>query len=125
VVVRHLIQDDEKYTRAAKKLFEACDRGELTLVLLPLVLAECIFVLESFYGRSRGEIAAALAKVITGPGLEIDEPTIHLAALDRYKRTSAHFVDCTIAAKAVANGVSVATFDQDFRKFGDVRVETD
>ena len=51
--------------------------------------------------------------------------TIHLDALNRYKGTKAHFVDCLIAATAVAKNVPVSTFDQDFRKFGDVRVETE
>jgi predicted nucleic acid-binding protein len=32
-------------------------------------------------------------------------------------------VDCLIAATAVAKNVAVATFDLDFRKFADVRVE--
>jgi predicted nucleic acid-binding protein len=36
-----------------------------------------------------------------------------------------HFVDCLIAATAVAKNVAVSTFDQDFRKFGDVRLETE
>jgi predicted nucleic acid-binding protein len=41
-----------------------------------------------------------------------------------YKRTKIHFVDCLIAATAAAENVGVASFDQDFRKFTDVRVET-
>jgi predicted nucleic acid-binding protein len=32
-------------------------------------------------------------------------------------------VDCLIAATATAEDIPVATFDQDFRKFADVRVE--
>jgi len=43
--------------------------------------------------------------------------------LNRYKKTTLHFVDCLIAATAVAKNVPVSTFDQDFRKFVDVRVE--
>lgn len=34
-----------------------------------------------------------------------------------------HFVDCLIAAVARAEDSPVATFDEDFRKFGDVRIE--
>jgi predicted nucleic acid-binding protein len=44
--------------------------------------------------------------------------------LDRYRKTKVHFVDCTIAATASVENTPVATFDQDFRKFKDVRVET-
>ena len=125
VVVRYLVQDHEKHSRAAGKLFDACDRGDLILVVLPVVLAECVFVLESFYGHPRADIASALARLISSPGVEISEVTVHLDALNRYKGTRVHFVDCLIAATAVAKHVSVSTFDQDFRKFGDVRVETE
>ena len=40
--------------------------------------------------------------------------TVHLDALNRYKGMKAHFVDCLIAATAVAKNVPVSTFDQDF-----------
>jgi predicted nucleic acid-binding protein len=63
--------------------------------------------------------------LISSPGVEIDEVTVHLDALNRYQGTKAHFVDCLIAATAVAKNLAVSTFDQDFRKFGDVRVETE
>jgi predicted nucleic-acid-binding protein len=94
-------------------------------VALQVVLAECIFVLESFYGHSRADFASALGRLISSPGVEIAEVTVHLDALNRYKGTKAHFVDCLIAATAVAKKVPVSTFDQDFRKCVDVRVETE
>jgi len=125
LIVRHLVQDHEKHARAAGKLFDACDRGDLVVVVLPVVLAECVFVLESFYGHRRTDIASALGRLISSPGVEMRDLTIHLGALDRYQETSAHFVDCLIAATAAAENVSVATFDQGFRKFTDVRVETE
>lgn len=123
LIVRYLVQDHEKHARAAGKLFDACDRGELVIVVLPVVLAECVFVLESFYGHPRADIASALGRLISSPGVEINEVTVHLDALSRYRETKVHFVDCLIAAEAVANDLPVSSFDQDFRKFVDVRVE--
>jgi predicted nucleic acid-binding protein len=125
LIVRYLVQDHEKHARAAGKLFEACDRGDLEIVVLPAVLAECVFVLESFYKHARANIASALGRLITSPAVEISEVTIHLDALNRYKGSKSHFVDCLLAATAVAKDVPVATFDQDFRKFVDVHVETE
>lgn len=124
LIVRFLVQDHEKHAKAAERLFEACDRGELVVVVLPTVLAECVFVLESFYRHPRRRIASALATLIASPGIEIAEPAIHLDALDRYSRTKVHFVDCSIAAAGAAGNIPVASFDRDFRKFGDARVET-
>jgi predicted nucleic-acid-binding protein len=123
LIVRYLVRDNAAQAAIAEKLFEASDRGDLVIEILPCVLAESVFVLESFYNRPRGDISAALKVLITSPGAEIDASEVHLDALDRYRKTSAHFVDCVVAATAVAEGVSVATFDRDFRKFSDVRVE--
>jgi predicted nucleic acid-binding protein len=55
--------------------------------------------------------------------IQIGEAGMHLVALERYRRTKVHFVDCLIAAAARAEDTPVATFDEDFRKFGDVRIE--
>ena len=38
LIVRYLVQDHEKHAKAAGKLFEACDRGDIEIVLLPAVL---------------------------------------------------------------------------------------
>jgi len=124
LIVRYLVQDHEKHARAAGRLFEACDRGDLEIVVLPAVLAECVFVLESFYQRARGEIASALRLLISSPDVEIDEAAVHVDALERYGRSKVHFVDCLVAATASRENIAVATFDQDFRRFPDVRVET-
>jgi predicted nucleic acid-binding protein len=124
LIVRYLVQDHEKHAKAAGKLFDACDRGDVVIVVLPAVLAECVFVLESFYEHPRGDIASALGRLISSPGVEIDA-AIHLDALDRFRKTKVHFVDCLIAATAATEDMPVASFDQDFRKFTDVRVETE
>ena len=44
LIVRYLVQDHEKHVKAAGRLFDACDRGEVLIVVLPAVLAECVFV---------------------------------------------------------------------------------
>jgi predicted nucleic acid-binding protein len=124
LIVRFLVQDHEKHAKAAGKLFDACDRGDVVIVVLPAVLAECVFVLESFYEHPRGDIASALGRLISSPGVEIDA-AINLDALDRYRKAKVHFVDCLIAATAATENMPVASFDQDFRKFTDLRVETE
>jgi predicted nucleic-acid-binding protein len=125
LIVRYLVQDNQRQAKAAGKLFDACDRGDVVIVALPTVLAECVFVLESFYEHPRGDIASALSRLISSPGVETSAAATHLDALDRYRKTKVHFVDCLIAATAAAENMPVASFDQDFRKFADVRVETD
>src|SRR5262245_49377474 len=123
VIVRYLVQDHPAHARAATKIFEACDHGELTLVLLPAVLAECVFVMESFYKHQREDIARVLSDLISSPGIYLAQMDIHLDALNRYNQSKLHFVDCVIAATAANGNIAIASFDHDFKKFPDVRVE--
>jgi predicted nucleic acid-binding protein len=116
VVVRHLVGDHAAHSEAAGKLFGVSDRGAMTLVLLPSVLSECVFVLESFYDYPRKRIADALRQLIQSPGVELADAEIHVDALDQYAVSKLHFVDCALAAYAKARSWPVATFDADFGK---------
>jgi hypothetical protein len=64
---------------------DAASRGDVVIAALPVVLAECVFVLESFYRHPGTDIASALGRLISSPGVEIGEVTVHLDALNRYK----------------------------------------
>ncbi len=125
LIVRHLVQDHEHHARQAGKLFAACDRGDVTLLVLPVVLAECVLVLESFYKHSRANTAHALKSLIGSPGIDLGDLPTHLDALTRYGRAQLHIVDCILAATAASQRVPVASFDQDFKKFHDVVVDVD
>jgi predicted nucleic-acid-binding protein len=71
LIIRHLVQDNEKQASVAGRLFDACDRGHVLIVVLPSVLAECVFVLESFYEHPQRDIASALSRLISSSGMEI------------------------------------------------------
>jgi predicted nucleic acid-binding protein len=64
----------------------------------------------------------ALGALLVSRGIEIESLAVHLDALERYRTTNEHIVDCVIAATAAAEKIPVATFDRGFRKFADVRV---
>lgn len=125
LIVRHLVQDHDDHARIAARVFAACDRGEVTLVILPEVLAECVFVLESFYKHRRTDVARVMATLISSPGVELDDKAVHLDALARFGANRIHYVDCVIASTATARGLPVATFDTEFKKVRGVRVDLD
>jgi predicted nucleic acid-binding protein len=116
VIVRHLVGDDKPLAAQARKLFARCDHGELALVVLSAVVAETVFVLDSFYQHPRAKIARIMKIFLTSPGVELTDLDMHLAALNRYGKTRLHFVDCLIAEHAAAHRCAVASFDKDLRK---------
>ena len=124
-IIRVLVRDNEKQVKIAEKLFNACERGEVALIVLPVVLAECVFVLESFYDRSKEDITTALQGLIIAQGIEMADVGLYSDALRRYGVTNLHFVDCVIAAFAAAKNFPVSSFDAGFRSQNDVKVELD
>jgi predicted nucleic-acid-binding protein len=125
LIVRHLVQDNKSQAQVAGRLFEACDRGTITLVVLPTVVAEAVFVLESFYEHAPRDIANVVGGLITSPGVELADRETHQVALVEYGKAKQHFVDCLIAAYATEHNWPVATFDQGFRKYTDIKVSLD
>lgn len=108
----------------ARRLVERADAGEITLLVIPLVVAEVYFTLESFYEMERKTVAEKLIVFLQCRGIETLEQEQVLDALKRCRDRKAHFVDAYLAATAVAENHPIASFDRDFDKFKDVhRIE--
>ncbi len=125
VIVRYLVADEPALATKAERLFAACERGEARLILLDAVIAETVFVLESFYEKPRVEIARVLTALVRLPFIETSAPGVVLDALARFGQSTLHFVDCFIAASAAARSVPVATFDRKLARSQRVEVRLD
>jgi predicted nucleic acid-binding protein len=124
VLVRFLVQDDPKQSPAATAIFEKAERGEITLHLDVLAVAEVVYVLMGRYGRSRTEVVDAVLAMIQNPGVETSEGTMVTDALHRFGALNVDFADAWLAAWSAHTGRAVASFDRDLDKFKDIqRVE--
>jgi predicted nucleic acid-binding protein len=124
VLVRFLTGDPPKMAAKTRRLFERADAGEISLVLLPVILAETIYTLESFYEMERTAVAGKLVALLGCRGIEAIEGHRVLNALARCRDSKAHFSDAYLAASAAELKHPIASFDRDFDKFRDVtRIE--
>ncbi len=122
VVLRFLRRDQPVMAAAAEALFARAERGEVRLILDSLILAEVVFVLQSYYKVGRETIADAMLDMInSGGGVETDRPAVLNDALERYRRHSqVDFGDAMLGALAAEQKISVASFDRDLDRFKDV-----
>jgi predicted nucleic acid-binding protein len=121
VLVRFLTREPPGMAAAAKALVEAADAGEVVLEVLPLIVAETVYTLESFYEMDRQEVASKLILLLQSRGIKPHERGRVLDALARHRDQNVHFADAYLAAVGAQSGVSVASFDGDLDKFKDVR----
>ena len=104
VILRYLLDDVEEMALMAEQMIEG---GTWTT---PEVMAEITYVLESIYGFSRKDIAAALNIVFIH--VEVRPRDIVRRAIKEYEETNLDFVDCMLVAYGAECGERVFTFDK-------------
>lgn len=125
IIIRYLMGDGDSQAEKARNLFKRAAEGKEILVLCDTVFLESVFVLQSYYKVPREKICDALRAFIRLPGIETDTSTAILAqALEFYEIQGIDWADALIAAKAIAEGQGIYSFDNHFKKFpGIIRKE--
>jgi predicted nucleic-acid-binding protein len=87
--------------------------GEERLLLAHLVLAECVYVLESFYEVPRSRVAQLMRAALALPTVEVLDSGTVLRALEVYELDRLDFAEAYLVAQAEATGVArVLSFDR-------------
>ena len=121
VLVRFFTGQPPDMALKAKTLVAEAEAGKVVLEVLPVIVAETIYTLESFYGMDAGEVTEKLTSFIQGRGVQAHERGRVLDALNRHRDFNMHFADAYLAAAALELECSVASFDRDFDKFDDIK----
>lgn len=115
VLLRFLVGDNQDQQEQASKWFKEAEKGEIKIVVTPIVIAEACFVLESFYEKKRPEIADSLEIFVSQRWLRVEEREI-LKKLWTFYRNNFHFVDSYLLAWKEINHRNILTFDQKILK---------
>ena len=121
ILLRFFSGEPPEQAMKARRLIERADAGELLLIIVPLVLAETFYTLESYYKIDRRLVAEKLEKFLHCRGIETFEKTRLLDALTRCRNKRVHLTDAYLAACAAEMSQPIASFDRDFEKFADVK----
>jgi predicted nucleic acid-binding protein len=118
VLIRHLTGDPPDMASRATALLASGER----LLLADLVLAECVYVLESFYEVPRDRVAELMRSAIAWPSIETVEPSSLLRALEVYEIDRLDFADAYLVAQAEATGVgTIASFDRSIDRIASIK----
>ncbi len=112
VFLRFFVKDVEAQYEKARALFEKAEAGKIKLETSELVLAEIVWVLESFYGFSKKEITDVLAILLSSRNLKIANHARINDAVKLYAAGAMDFIDAyNIAYMKSKEYTRVATFD--------------
>ena len=109
VFVRHLTGDPSDMAERASMFLAGAER----LYLTDLVLAETVYVLESFYEVPHQQVATAMRSLLALPSIVTVDPALLLRTIEIYEIDRLDFAEAYLVACAEVTGIGqVASFDR-------------
>ena len=122
VILRYITKDPPAMAEAARKVFAEAQKGKVGLIIIPLIMAEVVWVLESFYNYSKTQIAETLVQFLLCDGLEVEQLSLLIEALTLYQKKNLDFADALLGITALQYGpASVYSFDQHLDRIDGVK----
>lgn len=118
VVIRHLTGDPPEMAAGATAALASADE----LMLADVIVAECVYVLESFYEVGRRQVAELLRAAIAMPSVKTVDRASLLRALEIYELDRLDFAEAYLVAQAESTGVdAILSFDRSIDRVGTVK----
>ena len=109
VLIRHLTGDPPDLAARATAYLAAADE----LLLPDLIVAEAVYVLESFYEVPADEVARLVRSLIAYPPIRTLDPALLLRSLEVYETHRIDFAEAYLVASAEASGIpDIISFDR-------------
>ncbi len=123
VLLRLLLDDEQSQSAAARELFSAVERGEITVWTSDVAIAELVWVLTGpIMRRERQAVARELALLIELPGLRLEDKSTMRRALDLFTKQPIDWVDAYHAALLLEqDSPELYSFDRDFDRIPGLR----
>ena len=125
VILRFLLKEDPQLFQAVEPLFLQAEQGDLEIYIHPIIIAEIIWTLESYYEYSKEKIAEVMIQLVEAKGVVVPDKEIIVRALQDYKEKNVDFIDSYLVQYANKKGpLTVYTLDKKHfsRLNGDIEV---
>ena len=124
LLVRYLINDDQKKAAAVDNLLDKAINGEVKIIVPSVVIAELVWVLESFYQLKPDAILELVEGIVNTSGLDVTDKSTVISALRLYKNRNIDFIDAWIIEFAKERGIkTIYTFDKKhFRDIEEIEI---
>jgi len=105
IFIRFLTDDVPEKADACEKIFKKAVEKEETLFTTDLVIAEIVWVLESFYELPKKEVQDKVEKILNTPNLICPHKDLILSALILYSEKNIDYIDACNALTLKEKGI--------------------
>lgn len=115
VFLRFLVNDDPVKADACEALFRKAIAGDEVLLTSEMVIAEIIWVLESYYELGKADIRERVEKILNTQNLECPHREIIINALSLYAEKNIDYIDAFNAVTLKRDKVAgIYSYDKHF-----------
>jgi predicted nucleic-acid-binding protein len=125
LLVRYLTNDEPQKARAVENLLNSAEKGDLKIFIPSIVIAELIWVLESYYQLKSDKINDLIDAIIKTPGIEVADKKIIIPAMELYRENNIDFIDAWLISFArEMDFKTIYTFDKKhFKDIDDIVIK--
>ena len=96
--IRYFTNDDIEKANRVEELLDKAALGKVRLITCEVVLAEVVWVLESYYNLNKVQIAERLGAILATPGLNVLNGKVVEKAVEYYLNENIDFIDAYIVS---------------------------
>ena len=96
--IRYLTNDDIEKANRVEELLDKAALGKVRLITCEVVMAEVVWVLESYYNLNKVQIAEHLEAILATPGLNVLNGKVVEKAVEYYLNENIDFIDAYIGS---------------------------
>jgi len=125
IFLRPIVKDDPEKVRDCERLFEKIERGVIKAFTSNLILAEIIWVGNSFYKIKKEDLIEMIRGILDLKNLKIIDNFDSRKAIGFYEKYPVKFIDALIASnpKIFKKEITIISYDKDFDKLNVKRKE--
>lgn len=113
LLIRYLVNDDPRKAQFVDALLKKAAAGEVNILIPSIVIAELVWVLESFYEMQAADISEYVDSILNTPGIFVSDEQVVRSAIRRYSAGRVDFIDAWIAHYAIIKRADeIITFDR-------------
>lgn len=120
IILRFLRHDQPQHFGHVRNLFQEAEKGTINCYIDPVVLAEVIWTLTSFYKVNRSEISTKLEMLLAQKWMVNEHKQALLSALHQYQETNLDYIDCWLLAVSEEHAIPIETFDKKLQKLAHI-----
>lgn len=115
ILVRFIVEDDQSKYNSFRNIVDKVDGGEISLIVPTIVIAECCWLLKSFYKFEKQLIAEHLLNVLEVTNIDPEEKFV-VEALTLFADKNVDFADALLSIKSRKNTPVLTWDNKDFKK---------